>query len=270
MKGRISTALRWIWVLAAMGLAVEAVAGIPPSIITQPASQTNYAGDTVTFAVTATGNAPLAYQWQKNTTNLTDGSEISGSATNTLTLTGISVSDYGNYSVVVTNASGRTNSASAALTVYARLVQNGGFETGDFSDWAFTGNTGGSLVDNDPNYVHSGVYGAEIGPAGSLAYLTQTLPTSIGQSYLISAWLWLDDTNRVVIPNEFLVIWDGNTLFDRTNMAATDWTNFQFVVTATGTNSVLTFGFRNDPVYLGFDDVSVQWCDPARTGQVVM
>ncbi|HEX7570874.1 MAG TPA: hypothetical protein VF492_10255, partial [Verrucomicrobiae bacterium] len=33
--------------------------------------------------------------------------------------------------------------------------------------------------------------------------------------------------------------------------------NFQFVATATGTNTVLQFAARNDPNYFGFDDVSV-------------
>src|SRR5205823_6064833 len=38
----------------------------PPSITTQPTSQTVSSGQTATFSVTATGTAPLAYQWKKN------------------------------------------------------------------------------------------------------------------------------------------------------------------------------------------------------------
>src|SRR5438552_6014325 len=37
----------------------------PPTITTQPASQTVTAGQTATFSVTATGTAPLGYQWQR-------------------------------------------------------------------------------------------------------------------------------------------------------------------------------------------------------------
>src|SRR6266853_1326030 len=45
-------------------------AGVPatPSITTQPASQTITAGQAATFTVTATGAAPLSYQWKKNGT----------------------------------------------------------------------------------------------------------------------------------------------------------------------------------------------------------
>ncbi len=45
---------------------------VAPSITAQPASQTITAGQTATFSVTATGTAPLSYQWQKN------GAAISG------------------------------------------------------------------------------------------------------------------------------------------------------------------------------------------------
>lgn len=41
-------------------------APVAPSITTQPANQTITAGQTATFSVTATGTAPLSYQWQKN------------------------------------------------------------------------------------------------------------------------------------------------------------------------------------------------------------
>src|SRR5258707_8309470 len=39
---------------------------VAPTITTQPASQTVTAGQTASFSVAATGTAPLAYQWQKN------------------------------------------------------------------------------------------------------------------------------------------------------------------------------------------------------------
>src|SRR5436190_7569058 len=38
----------------------------PPSITTQPANKTVNPGETATFSVTATGRAPLRYQWRKN------------------------------------------------------------------------------------------------------------------------------------------------------------------------------------------------------------
>jgi hypothetical protein len=41
-------------------------AAVPPTITSQPASQSVPAGKTANFSVVATGSAPLAYQWRKN------------------------------------------------------------------------------------------------------------------------------------------------------------------------------------------------------------
>jgi hypothetical protein len=92
------------------------------------------------------------------------------------------------------------------------------------------------------------------GPVGSLSFLSQTLSTTPGIEYLLSFWL---DSPDGETPNEFLVSWNGNTLFDKPNLPAIGWTNIQFVVSATGTSTVLQFGFRDDPSFLGLDDISV-------------
>jgi hypothetical protein len=55
----------------------------------------------------------------------------------------------------------------------------------------------------------------------------------------------------------FLALWSTNTVFGATNLGIFSWTNMQFVVKATGTNTVLQFGFRNDPGTFSLDDVSV-------------
>ncbi len=83
----------------------------PPIIITQPANQTNLAGTTASFSVTAKGTQPFGYQWSFNSTNL------AGATNATLTLTNVQLSNAGNYTVAVTNLSGSTNSLTAALTV---------------------------------------------------------------------------------------------------------------------------------------------------------
>jgi len=53
-----------------------------PAITGQPRSATNYVGQNVLFNVTATGTAPLSYQWWK------DGSPIAGATTASLYLRG--------------------------------------------------------------------------------------------------------------------------------------------------------------------------------------
>src|SRR5437762_11337347 len=68
----------------AAALAVNA-APLAPTITTQPASQTVTAGQTATFTVTATGTAPLSYQWQKNGTAI--GAATAASYTTPATMT---------------------------------------------------------------------------------------------------------------------------------------------------------------------------------------
>ena len=138
--------------------------------------------------------------------------------------------------------------------VFPLILFNGNFDTGDFLGWTSSGNFNSCAIDTNSLYAHLGIYGAELGPSGSLGFLSQTLPTTPGASYLLSFWLDSPDGGN---PNEFRVSWNGNIIFDKTNIAAIGWTNIQFVVTATGTNTVLQFGFRDDTTWLGLDDIRV-------------
>lgn len=85
---------------------------VAPTITTQPASQTIWAGSPVSFTVVATSNnsAPT-YQWRKGT------SAISGATSATYTIAAVSGADVGTYSVVVTNSAGSTTSNDATLSL---------------------------------------------------------------------------------------------------------------------------------------------------------
>jgi hypothetical protein len=148
------------------------------------------------------------------------------------------------------------------------LVQNGGFETGDFSDWTLQGTAALNLVVGSasqpphPELVHSGSWGALLGQVGALGCLSQTLSTVAGQLYLLSFWVDSPYFSGTDTPNEFLVQWNGATnsttvLFDQVDMAPFNWTNMQFAVYAATGSTVLQFGARNDPEAFGLDDVSV-------------
>ena len=90
----------------------------PPVITRQPANVTTNAGSTVRFSIIASGSSPLSYAWFKNGTNhLSDGGNVSGSATPMLTLTSVSAADMGSYSALVTNPGGSATSTSASLNV---------------------------------------------------------------------------------------------------------------------------------------------------------
>src|SRR5208282_3897205 len=160
------------------------------------------------------------------------------------------------FSCLVSNAYGTAPSSNAVLAVTPpSLVRNDGFETGTFADWTTNGAFDPSLcfVTSDPQFVHSGLYGAALGPAGALGFLSQTLATTAGQMYEISCWLYCDgETN-----NEFSVSWNGATLFDEKNIGDTEWTNLQFQASAVSGATVLKFGFQDDPFYLGLDDIAV-------------
>src|SRR5262249_25263192 len=81
------------------------VLAVPPSITSQPQSQTNVVGSTVDFVVSAVGSLPLSYQW------LFDGTVIPGANGTDLHLDNLQLSQYGTYTVVITNTYGAVTSA---------------------------------------------------------------------------------------------------------------------------------------------------------------
>jgi hypothetical protein len=159
--------------------------------------------------------------------------------------------------------SGATLNRQFTLQIGQPLVQNGDFETGDFSFWTLTGDASGnsSLVDDGSITgvtPYDGNYCADLSEFGSVADLSQTLPTQAGEHYLLSFWLAnVDVFGFGTSPNEFLVSWNGNTISSQFNQPAYDWMYVQFVVVATTNSTVLQFGFRNDLFFFGLDDVSV-------------
>lgn len=90
-----------------------------PVITTQPTSRTNLTGQSTVFQTFAAGTPPLTYQWYKNNSPLSDGGNISGSTTNFLTITNLTVADSGDYFLVVANSYGSVTSVTATLVVKA-------------------------------------------------------------------------------------------------------------------------------------------------------
>lgn len=84
---------------------------VVPVVVEPPAAQTVGTGEAAIFRVVATGTRPLRYQWQRN------GTPIVGATSDWFILPGVTESDAGTYTVVVTNAAGTVTSAGATLTV---------------------------------------------------------------------------------------------------------------------------------------------------------
>jgi beta-lactamase superfamily II metal-dependent hydrolase len=160
--------------------AVLTVTAAPPSISTQPASQTVVQGTAATFSVVAGGTAPLTYQWRFN------GANISGATTSSYTRSNAQTTHQGNYSVVVANSAGSVTSANASLTVKVNVIldnSNAGFTA------SATWTTGTSATDKyGTNYRYRNTASVS-DPATWAANLGNT------GSYTVSAW-WSQGINR--------------------------------------------------------------------------
>jgi hypothetical protein len=86
---------------------------VPVAITQQPVNVTTNVGGNATFSVTVSTNSttPLSYQWYFNSGLLTNATSA------TLTLTGVTTNQAGNYSVVVANVAGSVTSSNAVLMV---------------------------------------------------------------------------------------------------------------------------------------------------------
>ncbi|HEX4349221.1 MAG TPA: protease pro-enzyme activation domain-containing protein [Verrucomicrobiae bacterium] len=253
---------------------------LPPAVCSAsgllggPLSQTNW-------TITLTNAGPVGLDWSLGgmpswLTVSTSGGRMPANGSTNINLQLVNPKGWpcGDYYAVlsVTNlALSRVQNLTVEVDIGQSIVQNGGFETGDFSDWTFTGDTiiGGTVCNAvEPDWVvsgvaynfsdmaHSGYFGAFLRQIGYAATLSQTLVTTPGQQYVVSYWL----SNPVSGSMQtFNVSWNGADMtdFGLTNPPVFGWTSFQCVVTACDTNSTLEFAAENDVVGFNFDDVSV-------------
>ena len=164
-------------------------AAVPPSITTQPASQTVTVGQTATFLVAASGTAPVSYQWQKN------GTAISGATTSAYTTPITTSADSGSqFTAAVSNSAGTVSSSTAILTVKAAgqltaspmKLNYGNVTVGSSNILPVTlTNTGGSSV-SISNVILSGA-GLSIGGASSGLILAAGSSATLNVTFAPSA-----------------------------------------------------------------------------------
>ncbi|HEV2207638.1 MAG TPA: LamG-like jellyroll fold domain-containing protein [Verrucomicrobiae bacterium] len=88
-----------------------------PATIDPLLAATVYSGATAAFHAKVAGIVPMSFQWLKNGAPITDGANISGSATATLKVSPATVADQASYSLVVSNVMGAITSSVAPLAV---------------------------------------------------------------------------------------------------------------------------------------------------------
>lgn len=101
-KGGIATAVHSVSIISGP---------TPPTITTQPASQTVASGQSVAFLVAANPISGTTYQWRKNANNIASATGASYAIAN------VQTADAGNYTVAVSDAWHSVTSSVAVLTV---------------------------------------------------------------------------------------------------------------------------------------------------------
>jgi len=159
---------------------------------------------------------------------------------------------------------GTFNNTNRPEQIVGPPIANGGFEMGNFDGWALTAGDSDTIISGG----HSGTYAAQFhelylgGFGGSTeSFLSQNVTTVPGAKYLLSFWV------NGVASGAIQVSWNGGVL--TTTTVPSGWTNLQFVVTATGTNTQLQFTFAgllsHATSTTQLDDVSVTMLPPSLT-----
>ena len=196
-----------------------------PLIVTQPQSQQAGLGDAVTFTATASGAAPLAYQW------FYSGTSFPAAIQSSFTRTNIQTAEAGDYFVMVTNLHGKATSSVATLTVVSSPVitnqpqsltllagQNAGFSVGACGasplhyQWQFNGNpiTGATLA----TYMRTAVQASDAGRYSVLVWnnfntnasIDALLSVSTQAGTVVAQWTFnsvpgdADSTTGTIIP----------------------------------------------------------------------
>jgi len=218
------------------------------------------------------GGLPTGATASFNPTSVTAG------GSSTMTISTSSTTPTGSYSITVTGtASSATHSTTVTLTVTGAAVsaiQNGGFETGNFTGWTRSGTTSISTT------AHSGSYSAQLGstsPTNGNSSISQTFTAPNGSTQL-SFWY------QVHCPDTVQYDWATATLKDNTTNTTTtilprtctntgSWVQVSANVIA-GHSYTLTLTSRDDnypgdPTYTLYDDVATGTQSPEPSSPLV-
>ena len=169
--------------------------GVAPSIITQPVGQEVSVGNDAVFQVSATGTAPMFYQWYRNS------GVLAGATTQNLVVSNTQSNQAGFYSVTVSNAYGFAQSTNVVLSVVP--AQGVSMPTGAVAWWKAENNTRDSIGTNDAfgsaDYAPGKV--GECFVLGSTNRLTvPSSPDLAVESFTIEGWIRTPDVSSTPRP----------------------------------------------------------------------
>ena len=190
---------------------------------------------------------------------------------------------FGSAAIVFTLACGAASPAKADVcgSIAGNAVRNCGFESGDFTGWALSGNLQGGPAPNsfygvDGTFPNSGTYegyfgvqgggGTAIGTLGPFLALTQTLDLKPAEYYSLGFYLDQNGPNPSDAPgyvNYFDARFNGAKVTSRVDAPNSGgvYQSYSFVVStpsdATAAHTLLQFNFQNDSDVFYFDDVHV-------------
>jgi hypothetical protein len=139
--------------------------------------------------------------------------------------------------------------------VAGNLVQNCGFESGNFSSWNVLNNDGNTDVEMDSFAVgvNSGNFYAALGDALSApTTIEQTFTDVVGTSLTFSFYVATDGSGGGLLAD-----YDGSTLLSLANTTAAGYTEYSFAVTPTGSDTISFIEEGPIGSYIGLDDVVV-------------
>ena len=206
---------------------VRVATNIPPPIIFKsPASLKKQPGEKADLNVVAWGLPPLAYHWQKISTNDTGGlvttKNIAETTNETLSFASLTTSNVGNYRVVISNLSGSVTSAVASVVLTPGFpwiwtgLANRNWDTHAVANWSTNGiattYTNGIVVQFDDTAIRAGVSnGGKIWPFAIIVSNNSKPFTIDGKSIIGNGILTKRGTNMLVISSSETNTYAGGT-----------------------------------------------------------
>ena len=136
-----------------------------PIILTEPVYQIVDAGSTAIFTVEISSETPETYEWYKyvdgvSDTMLVDGGDVSGTATDTLSIANVEIADEGLYYCIVNNDAGIDVLSESAPLAVKRKIAYWPFDGGVLDSTVAGSPT--SVVVGDPNLAPESILGDAI------------------------------------------------------------------------------------------------------------